>query len=121
MVTGLPVAGVEGSLRRRFGDDASLAGRGVVRGKTGTLREVHTLAGLLRTRDGSVLVYAFLINNPKNRTTPGSGWTGSPPPSAPAAAADLTASPRSFGRIRSKLRLGSVRAGRIRSTAWQPR
>ena len=29
--------------------------------------EVHTLAGLLRTRDGSVLVYAFLINNPKNQ------------------------------------------------------
>ena len=66
LVTGLPVAGVEGSLRVRFGDEASLAGRGVVRGKTGTLREVHTLAGLIRTRDGSVLVYAFLINRPKN-------------------------------------------------------
>jgi D-alanyl-D-alanine carboxypeptidase/D-alanyl-D-alanine-endopeptidase (penicillin-binding protein 4) len=66
VVTGLPVAGVEGSLRVRFGDDASLAGRGVVRGKTGTLREVHSLAGLIRTRDGSVLVYAFLINRPKN-------------------------------------------------------
>ena len=66
LVTGLPVAGVEGSLRARFGDDASLAGRGVVRGKTGTLREVHSLAGLIRTRDGSVLVYAFLINRPKN-------------------------------------------------------
>jgi serine-type D-Ala-D-Ala carboxypeptidase/endopeptidase (penicillin-binding protein 4) len=66
LVTGLPVAGVEGSLRIRFGDEASLAGRGVVRGKTGTLREVHSLAGLIRTRDGSVLVYAFLINRPKN-------------------------------------------------------
>jgi D-alanyl-D-alanine carboxypeptidase/D-alanyl-D-alanine-endopeptidase (penicillin-binding protein 4) len=66
LVTGLPVAGVEGSLRIRFGDDASLAGRGVVRGKTGTLREVHSLAGLIRTRDGSVLVFAFLINRPKN-------------------------------------------------------
>ena len=66
MVTGLPVAGVEGSLRRRFGDDASLAGRGVVRGKTGTLRKVQSLAGMVRTRDGSVLVFAFLINNPKN-------------------------------------------------------
>lgn len=66
LVTGLPVAGVEGSLRTRFGDDASLAGRGVVRGKTGTLRDVHTLAGLIRTRDGSVLVYAFVNNKPKN-------------------------------------------------------
>ena len=36
VLTGLPVAGVEGSLRIRFGDDRSLAGRGVVRGKTGT-------------------------------------------------------------------------------------
>jgi D-alanyl-D-alanine carboxypeptidase/D-alanyl-D-alanine-endopeptidase (penicillin-binding protein 4) len=66
VVTGLPVAGVEGSLRIRFSDDASLAGRGVVRGKTGTLREVQSLAGLIRARDGSVLVYAFLINRPKN-------------------------------------------------------
>jgi D-alanyl-D-alanine carboxypeptidase/D-alanyl-D-alanine-endopeptidase (penicillin-binding protein 4) len=66
VVTGLPVAGVEGTLRRRFGDDASLVGRGVVRGKTGTLRQVQTLAGMVRTRDGSVLVFAFLINNPKN-------------------------------------------------------
>jgi D-alanyl-D-alanine carboxypeptidase/D-alanyl-D-alanine-endopeptidase (penicillin-binding protein 4) len=66
VLTGLPVAGVEGTLRRRFGDDASLAGRGVVRGKTGTLRKVQSLAGMVRTRDGSVLVYAFLINNPKN-------------------------------------------------------
>ncbi len=66
VVSGLPVAGVEGTLRIRFGDDASLDGRGVVRGKTGTLREVHSLAGLIRTRDGSVLVFAFLINKPKN-------------------------------------------------------
>jgi D-alanyl-D-alanine carboxypeptidase/D-alanyl-D-alanine-endopeptidase (penicillin-binding protein 4) len=66
VVTGLAVAGVEGSLRTRFFDEQSLAGRGVVRGKTGTLRKVHTLAGMVRTADGSVLVFAFLINNPKN-------------------------------------------------------
>ena len=66
VVTGLPVAGVEGTLRRRFGDEPSLAGRGVVRAKTGTLRKVQSLAGMMRTRDGSVLVFAFLVNNPKN-------------------------------------------------------
>lgn len=66
VVTGLPVAGVEGSLRFRFGDDASRAGRGLVRGKTGTLRRVHTLAGFVRGADGSLLVYAFLVNNAKN-------------------------------------------------------
>jgi len=66
VITGLPVAGVEGSLRVRYSDDKSLSARGLVRGKTGTLNKVHTLAGLVRTRDGSLLVYAFLINNPKN-------------------------------------------------------
>jgi serine-type D-Ala-D-Ala carboxypeptidase/endopeptidase (penicillin-binding protein 4) len=66
VITGLPVAGVEGSLRTRYFDDQSLPGRGVVRGKTGTLNKVRVQAGLVRTTDGSVLVYAFLINKPKN-------------------------------------------------------
>jgi D-alanyl-D-alanine carboxypeptidase/D-alanyl-D-alanine-endopeptidase (penicillin-binding protein 4) len=66
VITGLPVAGVEGSLRSRYYDDQGLPGRGVVRGKTGTLRKVHSLAGFVRARDGSMLVYAFLVNNPKN-------------------------------------------------------
>ncbi|SEP61261.1 D-alanyl-D-alanine carboxypeptidase/D-alanyl-D-alanine endopeptidase [Microlunatus flavus] len=66
LITGLPVAGVEGSLATKFGDDESLAGRGVVRGKTGTLTKVHGLAGTITTRDGAVLTYAFLVNDPKN-------------------------------------------------------
>jgi serine-type D-Ala-D-Ala carboxypeptidase/endopeptidase (penicillin-binding protein 4) len=66
VITGLPVAGVEGSLRVRYFDDQSLAGRGVVRGKTGTLKKVRAQVGLVRTTDGSLLAYAFLINNPKN-------------------------------------------------------
>lgn len=66
VITGLPVAGVEGSLRTHYSDEQSLAGRGLVRGKTGTLNKVHSLAGFVRTKDGSLLVYAFLINNPKN-------------------------------------------------------
>jgi len=66
VITGLPVAGVEGSLRSRYYDDKALSGRGLVRGKTGTLRKVQSLAGFVRARDGSMLVYAFLVNNPKN-------------------------------------------------------
>ena len=66
VITGLPVAGVEGSLKRQYYDDESLAGRGVVRGKTGTLNKVRARAGVLRTTDGSLLAYAFLINKPKN-------------------------------------------------------
>ena len=66
VITGLPVAGVEGSLRIRYSDHESLTGRGVVRGKTGTLNKVRAQAGFVRTTDGSLLVYAFLINKPKN-------------------------------------------------------
>lgn len=66
VLTGLPVAGVEGSLRNRFLDNESRAGRGLVRAKTGTLREVHSRAGYVRTRDGSLLAFAFLINNAEN-------------------------------------------------------
>ncbi|SDS48895.1 D-alanyl-D-alanine carboxypeptidase / D-alanyl-D-alanine-endopeptidase (penicillin-binding protein 4) [Microlunatus soli] len=66
LLTGLPVAGVEGSLRYRLGSDDAAAGRGLVRAKTGTLREVHSLAGYAYTRDGELLVYAFLVNNAKN-------------------------------------------------------
>jgi D-alanyl-D-alanine carboxypeptidase/D-alanyl-D-alanine-endopeptidase (penicillin-binding protein 4) len=66
VATGLPVAGVEGSLRVHYGDTQSRAGRGLVRGKTGTLSKVHTRAGYVRSVDGSLLVFAFLVNNPKN-------------------------------------------------------
>ncbi len=66
VVTGLPVAGVEGSLRYRFYDAATTSARGLVRGKTGTLTKVHSLAGFVRATDGSLLAYAFLVNNPKN-------------------------------------------------------
>jgi serine-type D-Ala-D-Ala carboxypeptidase/endopeptidase (penicillin-binding protein 4) len=66
VITGLSVAGVEGSLRRQYFDDRSVAGRGVVRGKTGTLNKVRARAGLIRSADGSLLAYAFLINKPKN-------------------------------------------------------
>ncbi|HKN46129.1 MAG TPA: D-alanyl-D-alanine carboxypeptidase/D-alanyl-D-alanine-endopeptidase [Propionibacteriaceae bacterium] len=65
VITGLSVAGVEGSLRRQYVDNQSLAGRGVVRGKTGTLNKVRARAGVVRTKDGSLLAYAFLIR-PKN-------------------------------------------------------
>jgi D-alanyl-D-alanine carboxypeptidase/D-alanyl-D-alanine-endopeptidase (penicillin-binding protein 4) len=63
VLTGLPVAGVEGSLRGRYGDGGSRAGRGLVRGKTGTLTGVHALAGYLRTADGTELAYAFVVND----------------------------------------------------------
>ena len=66
VITGLPVAGVEGSLRIHYTDPQSSFARGLVRAKTGTLSEVHSRAGVIRAPDGSMLAYAFLVNNPKN-------------------------------------------------------
>lgn len=66
VLTGLPVAGAEGTLRSRFTDPAAEDGIGVVRGKTGTLTGVSSLAGIVRTEDGALLAYAFVINEPKD-------------------------------------------------------
>lgn len=66
LITGLPVAGVEGSLRYRFGTDDTTSARGLVRGKTGTLRRVYSLAGFVRTVDGTLVVYAFIVNGSPN-------------------------------------------------------
>ena len=62
LITGLPVAGVEGSLRYRFSAEEAVAARGMARGKTGTLRQVNSLAGFVRTSDGTLVVYAFITN-----------------------------------------------------------
>ncbi|MFC7621362.1 D-alanyl-D-alanine carboxypeptidase/D-alanyl-D-alanine-endopeptidase [Microlunatus sp. GCM10028923] len=66
VLTGLPVAGAEGTLRSRFTDPAAEDGIGFVRGKTGTLTGVQSLAGIVRTEDGALLAYAFIINEPKD-------------------------------------------------------
>jgi serine-type D-Ala-D-Ala carboxypeptidase/endopeptidase (penicillin-binding protein 4) len=61
VVTGLPVAGFNGSLESRFvvfGSD----GRGLVRAKTGTLTGVHALVGVTVDRDGAPLVFAAVAD-----------------------------------------------------------
>ncbi len=50
-----------GSMQRRY-DDPALRGR--LRGKTGTLAGVHTLAGYITTPDGRTLAFALLLNGP---------------------------------------------------------
>lgn len=60
--TGLPVAGFDGSLARRFTDPQSVWARGTVTGKTGTLTGTSTLAGLVIDRDGQLLTYAVMTN-----------------------------------------------------------
>ncbi|MDQ4009067.1 MAG: D-alanyl-D-alanine carboxypeptidase/D-alanyl-D-alanine-endopeptidase, partial [Actinomycetota bacterium] len=61
VVSGLPVAGFNGSLAYRFavfGHD----GRGLVRAKTGTLSRVHALAGVTVDRDGTPLAFALVAD-----------------------------------------------------------
>jgi D-alanyl-D-alanine carboxypeptidase/D-alanyl-D-alanine-endopeptidase (penicillin-binding protein 4) len=60
-VTGLPVAGLTGTLADRFEGRAG-DGRGVVLAKTGTLTGVVTLSGLLRDADGRLLAFAVLAD-----------------------------------------------------------
>lgn len=62
LATGMSVAGVEGTLAGRFVEEGTEPGRGLVRAKTGTLTNVHSLAGYVRSEDGSWLVYAFIVN-----------------------------------------------------------
>ncbi len=55
----LPVAAFSGSLTDRFAGPGAGIGAGYVRAKTGTLTSVHSLAGLVRDRTGTLLVFAL--------------------------------------------------------------
>jgi D-alanyl-D-alanine carboxypeptidase/D-alanyl-D-alanine-endopeptidase (penicillin-binding protein 4) len=59
-VTGLPVAGVDGSLSTRM---KGTPAENNVRAKTGTMSNIRTIAGYVTTRDGERLAFVVLINN----------------------------------------------------------
>ena len=59
-VTGLPVAGVDGSLSSRMRDTPAA---GNVRAKTGTMSNIRSLAGYATTRDGEQLAFVAMVNN----------------------------------------------------------
>lgn len=60
-ITGLPVAGFTGSLKKRF-DRAPDAARGRVLAKTGTLTGVHGLAGVAADLDGNLMAFVFVAD-----------------------------------------------------------
>ncbi|MBL9190162.1 MAG: D-alanyl-D-alanine carboxypeptidase/D-alanyl-D-alanine-endopeptidase [Opitutaceae bacterium] len=55
----LPIAGIDGSLRRRM---KGTPAEGNVRAKTGTLRYAHTLAGYVTTAAGERLAFSLMLN-----------------------------------------------------------
>jgi D-alanyl-D-alanine carboxypeptidase/D-alanyl-D-alanine-endopeptidase (penicillin-binding protein 4) len=63
LLSGLPVAGASGTLTTRFDRGSQVAARGLVRAKTGSLKGVNTLAGLVVDADGRLLVFAILADD----------------------------------------------------------
>ncbi|MCW2601052.1 MAG: D-alanyl-D-alanine carboxypeptidase/D-alanyl-D-alanine-endopeptidase [Frankiales bacterium] len=59
VLSGLPVAGFDGTLSTRYRSAPTSAAAGEVRAKTGTLNGVSALAGLVRTRGGRLLAFDF--------------------------------------------------------------
>ena len=59
-MTALPIAGVDGTLAARM---KGTPGENTVRAKTGTMSNVRSLAGYVKTRDGETLVFVALVNN----------------------------------------------------------
>jgi len=59
VLTGLPVGGFSGTLSDRYRAGPQVVGAGVVRAKTGTLRGVSALAGVVRTTEGRLLAFAL--------------------------------------------------------------
>jgi D-alanyl-D-alanine carboxypeptidase/D-alanyl-D-alanine-endopeptidase (penicillin-binding protein 4) len=59
LVNALPVAAFTGTLATRYDRGPATGAAGFVRAKTGSLDNVATLAGVVRTRSGRLLVFAF--------------------------------------------------------------
>jgi D-alanyl-D-alanine carboxypeptidase/D-alanyl-D-alanine-endopeptidase (penicillin-binding protein 4) len=59
-MTALPVAGRDGTLAARM---RGTAAEGNVRAKTGTMSNIRTLAGYVRTRDGESLAFVIMADN----------------------------------------------------------
>ena len=68
-LSGLPVAGISGTLIDRY--DIGEPGRGTVRAKTGTLSKVVVLSGTLVDANGDLLIYTLIANEIPSGTKQG--------------------------------------------------
>jgi len=68
VLTGMPIAGVSGTLADRFEADSQEPATGLVRAKTGTLSGVSSLAGILVDDDGRLLVFAVMADQVPSTT-----------------------------------------------------
>ena len=59
-VAALPVAGVDGTLSGRM---LNTPAAGNVRAKTGTMSNIRSIAGYVRTRDGEMLAFVAMVNH----------------------------------------------------------
>ncbi|MBU7598125.1 D-alanyl-D-alanine carboxypeptidase/D-alanyl-D-alanine-endopeptidase [Streptomyces sp. P38-E01] len=66
LLTGLPVAGFNGTLGGRYGTPDTQRGAGLVRAKTGTLTGVNSLAGTVVDADGRLLTFALVTTGAKD-------------------------------------------------------
>jgi D-alanyl-D-alanine carboxypeptidase/D-alanyl-D-alanine-endopeptidase (penicillin-binding protein 4) len=64
LIADLPIGNFSGTMVRRFGNEDD--GRGVVRAKTGTLTDVHSLAGVVTDRLGAPIVFAVMADQAKD-------------------------------------------------------
>ncbi|MDR3069876.1 MAG: D-alanyl-D-alanine carboxypeptidase/D-alanyl-D-alanine-endopeptidase [Propionibacteriaceae bacterium] len=71
---GLPVAGKNGTLKKRFSDKTEKAGRNVVHAKTGSLKAATSLAGFVKTKDGAMLAFAFLAAHDGHHEKAANHW-----------------------------------------------
>lgn len=60
----LGIAGEDGTLKRRFPSGGL---QGVLRGKTGSLDGVNSLAGYTNSADGELIAFAIVLNDSRNR------------------------------------------------------
>jgi D-alanyl-D-alanine carboxypeptidase/D-alanyl-D-alanine-endopeptidase (penicillin-binding protein 4) len=62
VINALPVAGWNGSMAARFGESDAVAGRGVVRAKSGTLTGINAISGVVQTADGGLYAFSVLAD-----------------------------------------------------------